>query len=100
MNHQQLPRRSFIKSSSVAIAATAFSKYIPTHNHANAKRVALIGTGWYGKSDLFRLMQVADVDVVGLCDVDAHQLQHAADMIKQRQPKQNPKLFVTRPEKS
>ena len=80
MNHQQLPRRSFIKSSSVALAATTFSKYIPMRN-ANAKRVALIGTGWYGKSDLFRLMQVADVDVVGLCDVDAHQLQHAADMI-------------------
>ncbi len=93
MNHEQLPRRNFIKSSSVALAATALGKYIPTQNNANAKRVALIGTGWYGKSDLFRLMQVADVDVVGLCDVDAHELQHAADMIRQRQPKQNPKLF-------
>jgi predicted dehydrogenase len=93
MDNQRLPRRSFLKTSSLALATTAFSKYIPANYNATAKRVALIGTGWYGKSDLLRLMQVANVEVVGLCDVDGHQLQHAADMIKQRQPKQNPKLF-------
>ena len=27
-------------------------------------RVGLIGSGWYGKSDLFRLIQVAPVEVV------------------------------------
>ena len=34
------------------------------------KRVGLIGTGWYGKCDLLRLIQVAPVEVVSLCDVD------------------------------
>ena len=34
------------------------------------KRVGLIGCGWYGKSDIFRLVQVAPVEIVSLCDVD------------------------------
>ena len=33
-------------------------------------RVGLIGCGWYGKSDIFRLVQVAPVEIVSLCDVD------------------------------
>lgn len=56
-------------------------------NHApslNKKRVALIGTGWYGKNDLFRLMQVAPVDIVGLSDPDARQLSNAEKLIQER----------------
>ena len=57
-------------------------------------RVALMGTGWYGKSDLFRLMQVASVDVVALCDPDKKQLEKAADLVKQRlQSATRPKLY-------
>lgn len=48
-------------------------------------QVALIGTGWYGKSDLFRLIQVADVDVVALCDVDSKQLEEAGRLVSTRQ---------------
>jgi predicted dehydrogenase len=48
-------------------------------------RVGLIGCGWYGKCDLFRLIQVAPVEVVSLCDVDSKMLAEAADMISQRQ---------------
>ena len=59
------------------------------------KRVGLIGTGWYGKSDLFRLMQVAPVEVVALCDVDKHMLQGAAQLVNQRQRSgQSPRLFA------
>ena len=36
--------------------------------------MGLIGCGWYGKTDLFRLIQVSPVEVVSLCDVDK---QHA-----------------------
>src|SRR5690606_24228618 len=43
------------------------------------------GTGWYGKSDLFRLSQVANVDVISLCDPDAHMLADAANLVSQRQ---------------
>ena len=44
-----------------------------------AIKAALIGTGWYGKSDLFRLIQCGGekVEVVALCDVDAHRLEEA-----------------------
>ena len=49
------------------------------------KRVALIGTGGYGKIDLFRLIQVAPVEVVALCDVDSTMLSEAADMVARRQ---------------
>ena len=48
-------------------------------------RVGLIGTGWYGKCDLFRLIQVAPVEVVSLCDPDSQMLAAAADMVAQRQ---------------
>ena len=48
-------------------------------------RVGLIGSGWYGKSDLFRLIQVAPVEVVSICDVDKKMLQGAAEMTAQRQ---------------
>ncbi|MFO0810137.1 MAG: Gfo/Idh/MocA family oxidoreductase [Gemmataceae bacterium] len=47
-------------------------------------RVGLIGTGWYGKCDLFRLIQVAPVEIVSLCDVDQHMLANAAEMVSQR----------------
>ena len=57
-------------------------------------RVALIGTGWYGKTDLFHLMQVAPVEVVGLCDVDRQMVSEAAELVSQRQPsKRRPPVF-------
>ena len=45
------------------------------------KRVGLIGSGWYGKIDLLRLIQVAPVEVVSLCDVDKKELADAADIV-------------------
>jgi predicted dehydrogenase len=49
-------------------------------------RVALIGCGWYGKSDLMRLIQVAPVNIVGLCDADSRMMGEAAEWVAQRQP--------------
>lgn len=60
--------------------------------------VALIGTGWYGKMDLFRLLQVADVEVVALCDVDGQQLNKAHTWLRQRHPKQAPRLYANHQE--
>ena len=48
-------------------------------------RVALIGCGWYGKTDLNHLMQVAPVEVVGLCDVDSKAVANAAEIVSRRQ---------------
>lgn len=79
-------RRQFIRNTSAALALAAFKPQgLNLFSDAPARRVALIGTGWYGKSDLFRLIQVAPVDVVALCDVDKNQLNNAADMVSQRQ---------------
>ncbi len=49
------------------------------------RRVGLIGAGWYGKSDLWRLIQVAPVDVVAICDVDKNMLAGALEIASQRQ---------------
>ena len=59
-------------------------------------RVALIGSGWYGKCDLFRLLQVApNTDVVALCDVDKKMQSEAADLVSARQvSKKRPATFA------
>ncbi len=58
-------------------------------------RVALIGCGWYGKTDLLHLMQMAPVEVVGLCDVDSQMLSNAAELVSQRQPsKKKPATYA------
>ena len=88
-------RRTFIKNTSAALALAGLRfNGLDFPGAPPARRVTLIGTGWYGKSDLFRLMQVAPVDILALCDVDKHQLQHAADMVAEHQPgKKAPQLY-------
>lgn len=82
-----MDRRNFLASS-----ALAGSFMLANHRETIAalldqptKRVGLIGTGWYGKCDLFRLLQVAPVEVVSLCDVDKSMLSDAAKMVSERQ---------------
>lgn len=48
-------------------------------------RVGIIGSGWYAKSDVLRLIQIAPVEVVSICDVDKKMLAEAADIIAGRQ---------------
>jgi predicted dehydrogenase len=89
-----ISRRRFLHSASAALALSSLGAYGLDLVNRKPKRVGLIGTGWYGKSDLFRLMQVAPVEVVALCDVDKHQLQGAADLVNQRQQSgKPPRLF-------
>ena len=81
-----MKRRDFLKT---GIAGWASLAALRTSLYAGAVeeplRVALIGTGWYGKTDLFHLIQVAPVEVVGLCDVDQHMVAEAAELVSQRQ---------------
>jgi predicted dehydrogenase len=59
-----------------------------------SKRVGLIGAGWYGKCDLLRLIQVAPVEVVSLCDVDKQMLAKAGEIVASRQAsKKTPRLY-------
>jgi predicted dehydrogenase len=86
MNNYSSNRRNFIKGAAASLALTAVSASgMPIIVPPKTYRVALIGTGWYGKSDLFRLIQVSPVDVVALCDVDKNQLTEAGNMVSQRQ---------------
>jgi len=48
-------------------------------------RVGLIGCGWYGTCDLLRLIQVAPVEVVSLCDPDKKMLAETSDLVVERQ---------------
>jgi predicted dehydrogenase len=95
MSRIHLPRRSFIKGIAASLALSALdSKAMSIARSAIRYRVGLIGTGWYGKSDLFRLMQVADVEVVALCDVDRKLLEEAAAMVIERtKAASKPKLY-------
>jgi predicted dehydrogenase len=78
-------RRDFIKSSTAAGFAIATAPTFAAEFGDMKKRVGLIGTGWYGKIDLLRLIQVAPVEVVSLCDVDKKMLSDAADIVASRQ---------------
>jgi predicted dehydrogenase len=77
-------RRRFLGSSGLAALALAGSRYADVFAD-DRKRVGLIGAGWYGKADLLRLVQIAPVDVVSLCDVDKLMLQNAAELVATRQ---------------
>ena len=80
-----MDRRLFLSSTGASLFAQAGGK---------PKRVGLIGTGWYGKSDLLRLIQVAPVEVVSLCDVDKNMLAAAAELVSQRQvSKKKPRTY-------
>lgn len=79
-------RRNFIKGATASLALSSFGTYgMDLIYKEKPYRVGLIGTGWYGKSDLFRLIQVANVEVVSICDVDAHMLAEAGTLIGKRQ---------------
>lgn len=88
-------RREFLKNSSSLLATATAATYLPTtFAQQTPLRVGLIGAGWYGKSSLFRALQVAPVEVVSLCDVDAKMLNEAADLVATRQKsKRRPRLY-------
>ena len=72
-------RRDFLTTSAAALAFSSLS--FAEQFGDTRKRVGLIGAGWYGKTDLLRLVQVAPVDVVSLCDVDKTMLADAAALV-------------------
>lgn len=80
-----IDRRAFLKTASASALLAALRADAADIVNQSVKRVGVIGAGWYGKSDVLRLMQVAPVDVVSICDVDANMLSEAATLIGQRQ---------------
>jgi predicted dehydrogenase len=76
-----MDRRQFISTTAAGVALASQAAFAQD----KPRRVGLIGCGWYGKADLFRLVQVAPVEIVSLCDVDKKMLAEAAEMAASRQ---------------
>ena len=89
-----MDRRQFLRTGAALAAGSAFGRYAEAFAESPL-RVGLIGTGWYGKADLFRLIQVAPVEVVSLCDVDSAMLADAAQQVAGRQlSKKTPRTYA------
>jgi predicted dehydrogenase len=93
----RLNRRKFLASSASALALSTFAR--SGLSAERPKRVGLIGCGWYGKTDLFRLIQiaptVAPVEIASLCDVDKQMLADAVEQTASRQAsKRKPRSFT------
>src|SRR5687767_6537863 len=83
-----ISRRRFLQSTSALAALAALRSFgADALDLVNGKprRVGLIGAGWYGKSDLWRLVQVAPVEIVSICDPDKNMLAEAVEIASQRQ---------------
>jgi ornithine cyclodeaminase/alanine dehydrogenase-like protein (mu-crystallin family) len=80
-----MKRREFLTAGAAAgLGSSAWARSLDFLGRG-PRRVGLIGCGWYGKCDLLRLIQVAPVEVVSLCDVDQVMLKKAAELVASRQ---------------
>src|SRR3954464_5452862 len=87
-----MQRRQFLQAMSGLAAARGCAVEFADDR---PKRVGLIGCGWYGKSDIFRLGQIAPGASVSLCDVHKKNLEEAAQWAVDRQAsKKKPPLFT------
>lgn len=80
-----MDRRRFLQAGTAGVTLSAAARSAFAFAAERAPRVGLIGCGWYGKCDLLRLIQVAPVEVVGLCDVDEKMLAGAVEIVASRQ---------------
>src|SRR5262249_27633117 len=87
-------RRQFLKQSAALFALSTVS-YVPTTFAVETmRRVGLIGAGWYGKSDLWRLVQGAPGGIVSICDPEKQLLAGAVEIADQRQKsKKQPRTY-------
>ena len=86
-------RRKFIQLGAAGLALSSLAPYAAQFADQK-KRVGLVGCGWYGKCDLLRLIQVAPIEVVSLCDVDQQMLANAAEIVASRQAsKKKPRAY-------
>ena len=95
MKPTNMNRRHFLKTTSASLAATTLAANAQGTTRDQPLRVGLIGCGWYGKSDVLRLIQVAPVEVTRICDPDTNMLAGAAEIISQRQAShKKPRAFA------
>ncbi len=78
-------RRQFLRTAAGGLAFCSLGAYGVDLVNRKPKRVGLIGAGWYGKSDLWRLVQVAPVEIISICDPDKRMLAGALKIASERQ---------------
>lgn len=76
-------RRTLLRTAVGALAAALHGE-AGVAAVARPRRVGLIGAGWYGKSDLWRLAQVAPVEILAIADPDRTMLAGACEIAKRR----------------
>src|SRR5688572_170905 len=82
----RMNRRDFMKAGAAAgLALPLLNAHVAGAQDQKPIRAGLIGSGWYGKCDILRLIQVAPVEIVSLCDVDKNMVAQAADIVASRQ---------------
>ena len=88
-----ISRRSLLQTGAASLALSALGADALDIT-SKPRRVGLIGAGWYGKSDLWRLVQVAPVEIVSICDPDTKMLDEAVEIASQRQKsKKKPRTY-------
>jgi len=79
-------RREFLKAGAATAALATFGAHVAGAADSKTYRAGIIGAGWFGKLDLCRLIQVAPVEVVAVCDVDKQMATEAAELFASRHP--------------
>ena len=85
-------RRAFLQTTGAGLALATAGTHA-SYADDKPRRVGLIGCGWYGKIDLLRLIQIAPVEVVSLCDVDKTDAGEAADMVRRGRHQETPRTY-------
>jgi predicted dehydrogenase len=88
-------RRDFLHAGAAGLTLASTGYFTSAaDDDTKPKRVGLIGCGWYGTCDLMRLIQVAPVEVVSLCDVDTRQLDTTSELVVSRtKAKKKPRRY-------
>ncbi len=74
-------RREFLGAGIAGLASAAVGGCAFAGGQEKPRRVGLIGCGWYGKTDLYALCQVAPVEITALCDADRKMAAEAAERV-------------------
>ncbi len=80
-------RRQFLKSSSLAALGMAFAPSLKAFAPSDKLRIAHIGLGGMGNAHMNWFANIPEVDIVALCDVDAHHLRDTHKKLKELRPK-------------
>ena len=87
-----MKRRSFIEKTSLSSVAMLSTFSIPSFAKEKKIKTGLIGCGWYGMVITKAALETGEVEIIGICDVDAEHLKTSADELEKLQGKR-PKEF-------